>query len=336
MDAFFARNRLSAYLDGELSGAEARDLEGALARDPTLRQELNELRQAIDFLREGGLVDPPLGFADRLAARLQAEPMPVGWRRWMRQLRPEAVMLAAAAAMVVVYVGNRDELPNLSVPVETPVLVGKAFDKGEEAAEGVAAASGPESAPSTLEATSVDGSGVKGAEKPAGYASSAADGVLGNEGRKAPPKSQSLAERLPSPSADRAGAEPWRANWEVDPELDQGNTATPNTATSAQFVAPPPFRYRIVASNDLALKELARIANELGGELQDSRGRPLAAYQLEAGSSSSVRVAVPAHNAVRLAERLRDLGSVDALKETGNLLADPNADIPVQVELQLQ
>ncbi len=331
MDAFFARNRLSAYLDGELTAAEARDLEAALSRDPALRVELDELRQAIDLLRDGGIVDPPLGFADRLAARLEAEPMPVGWRRWIRQLRPEAVMLAAAAAMVVVYVGNRDELPNLSVPVETPVLVGKAFDNGEEAP----ATQGPEAVPPSA-ATPSELPGGNRAAKPAEYASSAADGVLGNESRKAPAKSQSLAERLPGPKAAQPGAEPWRAKWEVDPEVESANTATPNTATSAQFVSPPPFRYRIVASNDLALKTLARIAGDLGGELQDSRGRPLAAFQLESGTSSSVRVAVPAHNAARLAERLRELGSVEALKETGNLLAEPNADIPVQVELQLQ
>ncbi|MSQ02034.1 MAG: hypothetical protein EXR71_09095 [Myxococcales bacterium] len=329
MDAFFARNRLSAYLDGELTAAEARDLETAVARDPALRQDLDELRRAVDLLRKSGIVDPPLGFADRLAARLEAEPMPVGWRRWVRQLRPEAVMLAAAAAMVVVYVGNRDELPNLTVPVETPVLVGKTFDNGAEAAV-------PESAPASVAAAPPPALEGKAAEKPAEYASAAADGVLGNEGRKPASKTQSLAERLPSPKNAQAGAEPWRAKWEVDPELDQATPPPQAALTSAQFVSPPPFRYRIVARNDLALKELARIAGELGGKLQDSRGRPLAAFHLEAGTSSSVRVAVPAHNAARLAERLRELGTVDALKETGNLLADPNADIPVQVELQLQ
>ena len=48
----------------------------------------------------------------------------------------------------------------------------------------------------------------------------------------------------------------------------------------------------------------------------------------------AVRVAVPAYNAATLAVRLRELGEVETLREEGNLLAEPNADVPVQIEIQ--
>lgn len=335
MDAFFARNRLSAYLDGELTAAEAREIEAALGRDPALRRELDELRAAVELLRDGGVVDPPPGFADRLQARLEREPMPVGWRRWVREVRPEALMLAAAAFLVVIYVGNRDELPNLEPAGTDQVVAGTTFQQKDEAPP-------PPAADPGADAGSGDEPDAAGGEEPpAGYAA-AADGVLGNEApaaeKKVAAKSQSLAERLPSPksASPSAPVEPWRAEWELNPDDGLENTAVSAPANTAQFFSPPPFRYRIVVRDDLALKQLAAIAKELGGELQNSQGRPIAAFQLDAGTTESVRVAVPAHNWARLAERLRELGAVTTLKESGNLVTDPNTDVPMAVELQLQ
>lgn len=347
MDAFFARNRLSAYLDGELTAAEARDVESALARDPELRVELEAMRGAIEMLRDGGIVEPPPGFADRLAVRLEQEAMPVGWRRWARQIRPEGAMLAAAALLVVIYVGNHESLPDLELPDEG-VVAARTFDKGngaEEAAPtgeaGTGAPGGAEAEVATVEPSAATpreyGGGTPGAP------SASADGVLGNESSKpAKPaaRTESMAKKEMKQAVTRGkGAplevEPWKASWEND--VVQDNTALPeqtdNTAT-VQWSSPPPFRYQVTASSEMAMKQLAAIAAELGGSLQDSRGRPLAAYQLDEGEARSIRVSVPAHNASRLAERLRELGVVETIKEPGNLLADPNAAVGVQVELR--
>jgi negative regulator of sigma E activity len=348
MDAFFARNRLSAYLDGELTAGEAREVEAALAADPALRAELDELRAAVDALRDGGIVEPPPGFADRLAARLEREPMPVGWRRWIRQIRPEGAMLAAAALLVVLYVGNHDSLPDLALP-DDGVVAARAFDKGEEQA---AQAKDEQVAGAEAAQSDVAAAPAQGLEEPPETLSKAlstaggtsADGVLGNEAARpvAPAgKTQAMAEKPAYPSKTRGKkealeVEPWKASWEQGEEIE--NTAAPgNTSqsTTVQWTSPPPFRYRVTASSDMAMKQLAAIANELGGSLQDSRGRPLAAYQLDEGESRSIRVSVPAHNASRLAERLREIGSVQTVKEPGNLLADPNADVGVQIELAL-
>jgi anti-sigma factor RsiW len=344
MDAFFARNRLSAYLDGELTAAEARDVEAALARDPQLRTELDAMRAAVDMLRDGGIVEPPAGFAKRLAERLESEPMPVGWRRWVRQVRPEGVMLAAAALLVVIYVGNRDALPDLELPGDD-VVAARTFDKG----------GGAEDAPTAKDdvappAGEAEASSPGADDKPAAPAAAAPrapssygvenDGILGNEPKlAAPSKATKSAPPAPATRGKSSGmeVEQWQAAWEREA---YDNTAAPeqqaqtgNTAT-VQWTSPPPFRYRVTASNDMAMKQLAGIAAELGGTLQDSRGRPLAAYQLDDGEARAVRVSVPAHNAARLAERLREIGMVDTINEPGNLLADPNSDVGVSIELQ--
>jgi hypothetical protein len=110
--------------------------------------------------------------------------------------------------------------------------------------------------------------------------------------------------------------------------------ANPGSGKEGMWTVTPPFRYQVTASDDMALKKLGAIAKELGGELQDTRGRPLAAYQLDEGDSTQVRVAVPAHNASVLAARLRELGAVVTVQETSGYIADPNADVPVAVTIQ--
>ncbi len=313
MDAFFARNRLSAYLDGELGSAEAREVEAALARDPALQAELASMREATELLRTSGLAPLPADFAERLASRLGSEPMPIGWRRWVRQLRPENLMLAAAALLVVVYVGNHKSLPELEVPAEASVVAGKAFDNGPSEQE-PAAEPEPEPEPEPDAAPTAAPSSRR-----------EADGILGNETMKRAP----APTVKPSSQGADLSVEAWQPEWEKEPA-----SPAPDGSTRVEWTSPPPFRYRVVASNDLSLKKLSAIAKDLGGELQDSRGRPFAAFQLETGEARAVRVAVPAYNAATLAVRLRELGEVETLREEGNLLAEPNADVPVQIEIQ--
>lgn len=54
--------RLSAYLDHELTGAEAAKLEARLATEPRLRSGLEELRETVGAIRLLPQVDPPRNF----------------------------------------------------------------------------------------------------------------------------------------------------------------------------------------------------------------------------------------------------------------------------------
>ena len=61
MDTFFARNRLSAYLDGDLPSSEAREVEAALHRDAELRAEYEAMRAGVELLRAHGPIAAPEG-----------------------------------------------------------------------------------------------------------------------------------------------------------------------------------------------------------------------------------------------------------------------------------
>lgn len=346
MDAFFARNRLSAYIDGELSQAEAREVEAALSRDATLKAEYDSLRYAIDLLQGEGLVEAPRGFAEAVRARTDREPMPLGWRRWVRQIRLEPVLLAAAALLVVAYVGHRKDLPELAPPNEGIASAGAFAKDLDEPDLAAAAGASPEAA----------GPGVNPEEPRQEVVASANsldnDGVLGNEVKPAAkaskesydPKQQSMAPQKSSGKKQALEVEQWQPEWEVDSPANTasaGNSASGNTAGGSgsantgevQFFSPAPFRYRVVANDEKGLKQLEAIAKELGGELQDSRGGRVAAWMLEEGDSRKLRVVVPGYNASALAQRLREIGTVETIKENETLVKDANSAVPVQVDV---
>ena len=107
-------DRLSEYLDGELTPADRAEIEAELMRSPELRATLDELKQVVGCAQT--LDDPPPasdlwpGIADRIRAgrRLDSEVVDLaarrrGWRRFSFSL-PQ--LAAAAAALVVLSSGT--------------------------------------------------------------------------------------------------------------------------------------------------------------------------------------------------------------------------------------
>ena len=90
-----ARNQLSAYLDGELDEATRRAVAEALAAHPELRAELDTLRRTADLVSAMPRIGAPDGFAERVAAAVQADAQPSPLRRWRH------LVTAAAACLVV-------------------------------------------------------------------------------------------------------------------------------------------------------------------------------------------------------------------------------------------
>jgi hypothetical protein len=70
--------RLSAYIDNQLSPAEKADLEARLAKEPELQAGLNELRRTVRTLRSLPTVKPPRSFtltAEQVGARARRGPL---------------------------------------------------------------------------------------------------------------------------------------------------------------------------------------------------------------------------------------------------------------------
>ncbi len=315
MDTFFARNRLSAYLDGDLPIGEAREVELALNRDPDLRAEYDQLRSAVDFLRSNGPIPAPEGFANRLHIRLAQEPAPSRLRVILGRIRPERVGIFAVAAAALLFVGTRhaDEVEPSPAPT-------------------VAAAK----APSVLSEPSptVDGAGEL-----------AANGVLGDEGGFAGVTSPSKV-RPPMQKQSGVDKEAFQAEWEKDPDAQvvaeagapEGQNRAPGqvatqSAPSESLYSPAPWRYRIRSTSANPLKDLMAVAASLGGRIVDAKGRPIGDYPMEEGDSKAVRVFVPSYNVEALQRKLEALGTVDTIATDPDVLYQNGAEVPVSIEV---
>jgi negative regulator of sigma E activity len=262
MDSFFARNRLSAYLDGALSEAEAAEVSEAVEHDPELRAEFEALQHAVEVLRREGPVQAPVGFHARVMERVRDEPAPGGvvvqLRRVFTRVPVEALALAAAAAVVLVVIGGKPDLPaddttsaarNLQLP-----------------SSGSPDAAGPSSSGSTRQATAPEPGPAPAQTKgtpnpPSPKAAPAVDDAEQKRGRK---NEAAKKKSATTPS------EPMQAEWEKTPQVgdyDAGDAATKALAT--------PHGYRLTVRDENTLYSMAQLAERYQGSIRDMAGRTL-------------------------------------------------------------
>ena len=125
MDSFFARNRLSAYLDRSLSKREAESVAESIARDISLSADLEAMRQSLALLHDEGMVPSPKGFQARTIAAIQAQPVPgsqVAWlQRRLARIPTEIVGLAGAALVILIGLqSGKQEATSTSTVVAAP------------------------------------------------------------------------------------------------------------------------------------------------------------------------------------------------------------------------
>jgi negative regulator of sigma E activity len=317
METFFARNRLSAYLDGDLPAAEAREVEAALHRDSELRAEYEALRAGVELLRAHGPLSAPEGFAGRLQIRLAAEPAPTRWRGVLRRVQPEYVGIAAIAALALIYIGTDHPAAPVAPVVAPSVAVAQApVLPAEQAAPAPSAEAG--AAPAEAAA-------------PAG-----ADGVLGNESGFST-SSKPASPARPQSTKPTGEREVFQAAW----EREDGASTAPDSAVAiapasapAGLYSPAPWRYRLHASGDNPLKDLMAVASALGGRIVDAKGRSIADYPMDEGDSRSVRVFIPSYNVEALQRKLGDIGSVETIATDPEMLYQNGAEVPVAIEVR--
>ena len=278
MDAFFAKNRLSAYLDGSLPEGEAVEVEAALAADPALRAEYEGMRRALKLLREVGPVSAPPDLHARIMARVAVDPVVIGpavwWRRALSRLPMEGIALAAAAMVVVIAIQWPPGAP------DTP-----------DAPEVASVADAVEQPPSAAEAP------------PPATVAPPRDLDLAKAlpvGREPPPKPSSSAA---TSSKEKAVYTP---EWDQDPATgtlvgapttaSASGTATPGADPSGETsVSLRTARYYSLSTQDpeiLAL--LASVASQTGGRLIDGDGQPATTSALtDTTYKTSVSLVVP-------------------------------------------
>lgn len=99
--------QLTAYIDGELSEAEAEAVQRALAQDANLRALEQRLRKTVGLMGTLPQLEPTSAMRRSVLARIDA---PTAWERLSGWLRPSVLVPAGAlaAAAVAVLVLNRE------------------------------------------------------------------------------------------------------------------------------------------------------------------------------------------------------------------------------------
>jgi hypothetical protein len=134
---------LSAYLDGELTSAEAREVEAAARQQPQVARDLRELRATRELLRSLDWQRTGEGFGDRVLAEAERRRLlpaaeagaPVGQASWPGRLAAAAVLLVAAGVGFLVFANVWHAPPGRPVAQgsgRAPVLLAVADDAGRE------------------------------------------------------------------------------------------------------------------------------------------------------------------------------------------------------------
>ena len=314
MDPFFAKNRLSDYLDGQLSDDEAAEVRRALEEDAELREAFESLSATVSLLRKHGPTTAPDGFHERIMAQVSAQPTGrlVVLRNFFRQVPVEAIALAAAAVLVIVIVGNPGN--DIAGPALSPPPV--------EVKGGAAA---PQARIMPSQDLNLPLSLSEPVEEVATPAS------------KPRPEAVSKTRTLQKVAVEPP-PEAYVAEWEQQDTTDAyAPVAKPQGAALAESDDVPdtprelfgglstetatPYQYRIALGDAQVLYSLEKLAQSTGGRLLDSSGSPLRPHPLNVEENfMKVQLVVPPGQAEAVHSWLKGLGGKASLQESGSRL----------------
>lgn len=275
------QDQLSAYLDGELDAAEAARLEAELRVNPTLRAELEALREWVAFVRSTGRIEAPPSFHGRVMARVAAEAAPAPWWAWLRRplgvpIEGVAVALAAAAVLVVSMPEAPPEQPETSAaPVAS--VPAKASEPEDPAV-------GPPPEPVL---GSRDREGDADAAARVGSAAQVASAGSNPRAARGAAASSGAAPVAPPPLAKDPGG-PERAGIATAEE-----PALQGTSEALAPAIPPRHQVKVYAEGASVLAALQRTAARYRGEVRDSAGT-VVRTGTQSADVATYRIRIPA------------------------------------------
>jgi len=284
---------LSAYIDGELTEDEARQLEQQLDRDDALRAELDAIQGAVTLLRDHGPVAAPSGFHARVLATVADEsPKPSVWQ-WLRQtlgfrLEGLAVAMVAIVVLLLALPATRTALSpsEVSPGMVSPKMKTVGVDEeqvGSDIQDAEVADPAPEP-PATPE-----------------QLTQAADSK--QEGLDAAP----IQEAAPG-----LASKPSPKNVEKVPQSKPaGKDMAPN---APPVLRNPGFSYTVTTDDPDALIALIRSAEQFSGKLTDVDNQALETIDIPATGERVVIAHLPFQAIGRFSKSLSKLGSVQRVE----------------------
>jgi len=337
LHSFFAINRLSAYIDGELPDNEAAEVERAIAADPSVRDEYQRMLSTVELLRTRGPLQAPPTLHGAILARVADEPDPVvGF--WARLLAPfhaipmEAVGVVFAVVAVVVLINQK---PGMDAPPADPAPA--AVERAEEAAPPPLEQALPQQPPKlasrpeqpappapeaglpakpmgTSAARTGSGVGTQGAE------TTQAKGGDKSGGKKAPSKKDARVQKVTPPK------QAYEPEWEQQGDDHSTGYGEPNALQTR------PYYYRLDPRDQHGLRELRKLAARYGGSLKYLDGRAFQDQTLQDGDLVDLRADVPSDQVEAFVAALKQLGLVVPIASyDGSLHGGGMTQVRVQV-----
>ena len=329
MKEFFATNRLSAYIDGQLSDAEMAEVEKSIRENPSVRSEYNRMLHAVELVRNQGPVSVPEGFRERLEARLAVERAPKPRLRWLpaplRRLPLEAIGLAMAAILVV------------SVIQRDPASEGESAEEAEtvakeEANTPLSTEERPAVHQNVMGSPDSEAGESAAAEPPLSEASGAERSARQKEAVVRSPESASVSKGkqaqaeapgmgiLPqlqdgSGSTSAAPADE-TVDWEDQYQEAGGAAALAEMETSLPSVSMGPVRYRLYPKSSEVLWQIQRIAERYGAQLQKSNGASMAPYSMTTEMNyANLKLRMSPQRMESFVTALRELGAMSLVEQ---------------------
>ncbi len=339
MDEFFASNRLSAYIDGELSDTEMAEVARAIEEQPDLRASYEELLAAVELLREHGPVQAPAHFHSNVMRRVEALPSPGGWLARLlgplgqRPWQAAGVVVLAAAVLLLVFRGPILQ-PELA-PADEPAVEHEAAApqvRADEASADQTEAAVEQAAPE-LGSAEAAGEEPQAASAPRQQVAPTTS-KRGTGSARSSGKGSTLQELLEKEEGT------YVPEWDKDPagELVEPQAAEPardEPEGSADFAASP-FAYRLTPTEPNALRRLVALAEKLGGSVTDAGGQPFQPYSLTVERNyAKVYMQIPASRLESVEPYLRQVGGVVTVHTDEDRLYSADA-VQVSVEVTYQ
>ncbi|MFJ7935132.1 anti-sigma factor family protein [Sporosarcina sp. NPDC096371] len=130
---------MHAYLDGDISLAEERELKQHLDSCKECKEIMNGLTESIAFIGSATQIEAPKNFVDGVMARLPKEKSQAGFQRWLRRhpfLAAAAMFVILMSASLFSSYGNDQQFsvtkqPNLIVEGQTVLVPEGEIVKGD-------------------------------------------------------------------------------------------------------------------------------------------------------------------------------------------------------------
>jgi anti-sigma factor RsiW len=367
MDEFFAQNRLSAFIDGELPESEMAEVSKAIDESPELRRTYEEMHRTVQYLRAHGSVEAPASLHLQVMQAVEDLPVPRPWRslprRLLARLPREGLALAAVAVTILVLVWQTPRPANgpggdeASAQEKQAVAAGPAAEKGAadkdtgnaQASKGTATIGVgvlPQGTPLP------DGASLAGKEQ-------AQDQLLQKEHPR-PIKGQPVGNNAPLsaylpppagsggsgglnpgtrhlPSVTSVPGEPYVPDWDKEPADEaqaRATLATPPPGEPPTESAPgPTITYRLHGVPSDGLRVIVSLTERLGGHAYTPAGQPFSAFTLtNERNHATLILQLPSGQLDALDPQLRHVGALSEVRRPPELMVS-ESKVEVEVEV---